>query len=120
MTTQVPLGALAVRALPWPTVLGSDRLYFTGMDAYYHMRRILYSLERFPSVLDFDPYVNFPHGAKAIWPPLFDGALAWLVLPFYRMGGAETAERAVVWGPPLLGAATVVALSLFPAPVPPK
>jgi dolichyl-diphosphooligosaccharide--protein glycosyltransferase len=102
--------AVAVRALPWPSVLGDERVGFVGADAYYHMRRILYGLVRFPETLSFDPYINFPHGAKAIWPPLFDTAVAWLVLPFHAAGGEVWAERAAVWVPPLLGGATVVAL----------
>lgn len=109
-----PLGlfllALVVRALPWPTVLGVKHVYFFGWDAYYHMRRILYSLAQFPAVLDFDPYINFPHGAKPIWPPFFDLAVACLLRPFYRPEGTVTIERMVVWIPPLLGAVTVVAL----------
>lgn len=78
------------------------------MDAYYHMRRIYYALARFPETLGFDPYLNYPHGARAIWPGFFDTLGAWLVLPFYAWGGLEAAEQALVWLPPLLGAGTVV------------
>ena len=102
--------ALLVRALPYPTVFTPDRVVFFGMDAYYHMRRVLYSLQRFPEALSFDPYINFPHGAKPIWPPLFDSTVALLVWPFYAAGGEPAAEAAAVWLPPLLGAATVAAL----------
>ena len=100
--------ALLIRALPLPTVLAADRVTFTGMDAYYHIRRIYYALARFPETLGFDPYINYPHGARAIWPGFFDTLSAWLVLPFYAWGGLEAAEEALIWFPPLLGAATVV------------
>ena len=100
--------ALAVRALPLPTVATGDRVTFIGMDAYYHMRRIHYALVRFPETLDFDPYINYPDGARAIWPAFFDTASALLVMPFYAAGGLEAAERALVWLPAILGAATVV------------
>jgi asparagine N-glycosylation enzyme membrane subunit Stt3 len=102
--------ALAVRALPWPGILTPDRVYFFGTDAYYHMRRVLYSLVHFPAVLEFDHYVNFPHGAMPIWPPLFDTTLALLLLPFHDPEHLLTIERIAVWVPPLLGAATVLAL----------
>ena len=36
--------ALAVRVLPWPTVLDGNRVVFFGMDSWYHMRRILFAL----------------------------------------------------------------------------
>ena len=89
----------------------ADRVVFFGNDAYYHMRRIVYALERFPQTLQFDPYVNFPEGAKVIWPPLFDVAIAILARPFY--GGSSdlrAVECIAVCIPPLLGAATVLVL----------
>ena len=102
--------AFAVRAIPWPSVLEGDRVYFFGTDAYYHMRRIFYSLAHFPTLLEFDPYLNFPHGAKPIWSPLFDTLMACVLLPFYSFGDELTVERAAVWLPPLMGALTVLAL----------
>jgi asparagine N-glycosylation enzyme membrane subunit Stt3 len=100
--------ALAVRGLQWTSVLVADRVIFFGNDAYYHMRRIAYALERFPETLQFDPYVNFPQGAKVIWPPLFDVAIALLVRPFYWSSDLDVVERIVIWIPPLLGATTVL------------
>lgn len=102
--------AFAVRSLPLPTVWAGDPVHFLGMDAYYHMRRVLYGLENFPSWLGFDPYINFPTGATAIWPPLFDGFATWIAWPFYAAGGVDSAERALVWLAPFLGSLTVVAL----------
>ena len=102
--------AFLIRAISLPSVYAADRVTFFGMDAYYHMRRVAYSLARFPETLTFDPYINFPHGAKPIWPPFFDAFTSLLVLPFYASGGIEAAERAAVWIPPLLGAATVLVL----------
>jgi asparagine N-glycosylation enzyme membrane subunit Stt3 len=100
--------ALAVRGLQSTSVLVGGRVVFFGNDAYYHMRRIAYALERFPETLQFDPYVNFPEGAKTIWPPLFDAAIALLVRPFYWSSDLYVVERIVIWIPPLLGATTVL------------
>ena len=109
-----PLGlallSLLIRAMPATTVYANERITFFGMDAYYHMRRVAYGLARFPESLTFDPYINFPHGAKPIWPPFFDAAVSLGVLPFYSFGGIEAAESAAVWIPPLLGTATVLVL----------
>lgn len=102
--------AFAVRATPWPEVLDGDRVYFFGADAYYHMRRVFYSLSHFPAVLEFDPYLNFPHGAKPIWSPFFDTLVASSLLPFHAFGDELTVERAAVWLPPLMGSATVLVL----------
>lgn len=98
--------AIALRALPAPRVLGGANVDFFGNDAWYHARRILWSAWNFPALLDRDPYINFPHGGQPIWPPLFDGAgalLMWLLGP----PGDATAERVLVWIPPLLGGAAV-------------
>ncbi|MBW2274054.1 MAG: hypothetical protein JRG96_12335 [Deltaproteobacteria bacterium] len=110
----VPVGlfafAFAMRTLPWLTVFGLDRIYFFGNDAYYHMRRILYALVRRPEILEFDPYLNFPHGAEAIWPPYFDQAVAALLRPFYDPLHLQGVETLAVWIPPLLGASCVLVL----------
>ena len=102
--------AFFVRALPRQQVFVGDDVLPFGYDAFYHLRRIVYSVVRFPDVLDFDPYINYPHGAKPIWSPLFDWAVALVSLPFYRPGELGSVERIAVWVPPVLVAATVVAL----------
>ena len=105
--------ALAVRVLRWPTVLTDDRVVFFGMDAWYHMRRILFSLVNSGWPPEFDPYVNFPAGAKPIWSPVFDGLTAWLLQPVYAQGGLPALERAAALLPPLLGSLCVVVLYLL-------
>src|SRR5262245_24658908 len=102
--------ALAVRALPWRTVFVGENVLLFDHDAYYHMRRIVWSLVHFPRCLDFDRYLSFPEGGRAIWPPTFDWLVALVALPFARPGEPASVERVAVWVPPLLGAATVVAL----------
>jgi asparagine N-glycosylation enzyme membrane subunit Stt3 len=104
------LFALLVRAAPFPTVFAPAGIFPNGPDAYYHLRRIAYTVVGFPRFLGFDPYVSFPEGGRPIWPPLFDFTLAALA----RLGlGAEAGaplERLLMWAPPLLGAACVLAL----------
>jgi asparagine N-glycosylation enzyme membrane subunit Stt3 len=102
--------ALAVRALPVRRVFVDQDVVPFGNDAWYHLRRIVYSVVRFPAVLDFDRYINHPDGAKPIWTPVFDWSLALLARPFFRPGELTSVERVAVWVPPLLGAATVVVL----------
>jgi len=102
--------AVAIRALPWPLVFEPERLIPFGNDAYYHLRRILYSVSAFPASLDFDAYINFPHGAKPIWTPAFDWCVALLALPFADPGDPGGVWRLALWVPPLLGGCTVLAL----------
>lgn len=109
-----PLGlfalALAIRLLPWPTVLESDRVVFFGMDAWYHVRRIQMALANGGWPPAFDPYLNFPHGAFPIWPPFFDAFAAAWVAPAQALWGWAAAERSAALLPPVLGALCVVVL----------
>jgi asparagine N-glycosylation enzyme membrane subunit Stt3 len=102
--------ALAVRALPYPTVFTAGYgIQPFGNDAYYHLRRIQYAVVNPGEFLSFDRYLNFPHGAQAIWSPAFDWGFAQLVRA--TTGGDPGAmEPMLMWAPPVLGALTVVAL----------
>lgn len=102
-------GAVLVRALPAAHTLSQGEVFFRGPDAYYHMRRIVYTIQNFPDLLVFDPYVQFPHGARPIWSPLFDWVSAALLYPFAGGGDWLLVEQAAAWIPPLLGGITVVA-----------
>jgi asparagine N-glycosylation enzyme membrane subunit Stt3 len=106
------LGLLAfgLRALPWPTVFASQGVFFPEPDAYYHLRRIAYSVAKFPASLETDSYINFPSGAKPIWTPLFDWLLALGLRTIPGARSDEALERILVWVPPLLGALCVLAL----------
>ena len=75
--------ALTLRLAGWPDVFEGGAVHPVGNDAYYHLRRIVYSLVHFPALLDFDPYINFPEGAKPIWTPVFDWGVALLMRPFF-------------------------------------
>ncbi len=104
--------AALVRVLPWRTVLEGDLVLPFGSDALYHLRRALYSALRFPASLDFDRYIHHPQGARPIWSPVFDWTLGLLLRPLADAEDPSAFERAAVLVPPLLGAATVVALAL--------
>ena len=66
------------------------------------------ALEHYPHVIAFDPFLNHPEGAKAIWPPLFDALCATLLLPAFWLGGLPLAEQAAALLPPAFGALCVV------------
>ena len=95
--------ALALRVASWRLVLEEGRVVFVGNDAYYHARRILYALAHLPEVLQRDAYLRFPNGGEPIWPPLLDLAAALLVRACGAGAEAASAERVLVWLPPLLG-----------------
>ena len=102
------LAAMGVRLLSWHSVFQQSGVYFNGNDPYYHLRRIRYTIDHFPKVLEFDPLINFPNGAQAIWPPTFD----WLIAAAFRLlpgiDQPEQLERFAALIPPIVGAGTVL------------
>ena len=106
--------ALAVRAIGYPTVFSKAgvQLPYAG-DAYYHLRRIWFSVVRFPETLAFDPYVSFPGGSQIPWPGAFDWTIAALIRPFVNPTDQYAVEAMAVWMPAVLGAATTGLLALF-------
>ncbi len=101
--------AFGIRALPWRAVLDGSQTHLFGNDAFYHLRRIAYSVQNFPDILEFDLYINFPDGAVPIWTPYLDWMIAGIMVAV-GIRDMEVVERAAVWLPPLLGAFTVLTL----------
>ena len=60
-----------VRSAGFERVFLEDRTVVLEIaDAQYHARRARWTLENYPRILSFDPYINYPHGAPVPWPPL--------------------------------------------------
>src|SRR6266542_3130761 len=57
-------------------------------DDDYHLRRARFAAAHYPRTIIFDPLMNFPRGGVAIWPPLFDVALATPARLFHGARGA--------------------------------
>lgn len=76
-------------------------------DSMFFARRALYSFSQFPHVLQFDWYLNYPHGAAAPCPPLF----GWLIAAVARALGHDvhTLETVAAWS-------TAVPAALLPIP----
>ncbi len=103
--------AVSIRALPWGEVFTEEGVRFIGTDPYFHMRAIAWTVEHFPALQTFDPYIQYPDGARPIVAPLFDWMLALFAWPFVddvSGDGLERLERFAVWVPPLLGGLAVV------------
>lgn len=105
------LFAFMIRMIPLPEISANGNMYYTGNDAFYHMRRVFYTTENFPSILKFDSYLNYPVGYDIGWPPLYDHAIALLSLVL-GLGSpdAGTIEFAGAVFPALIGALTIVPL----------
>jgi len=72
----IALAALLLRFSVLEQVFTPLGLIFAETDPFYHARRIALAMHDFPHVIAFDPYVNFPEGARIIWPLGFDLIMA--------------------------------------------
>ncbi len=83
-------------------------------DSAYHLRRARFAAANFPKTILFDPLMNFPDGGVAIWPPLFDLALA-APARVAAGPGASPAEvaRGAAWVPVILAAAAIACAGLL-------
>src|SRR6266536_237639 len=69
-------------------------------DDNYHLRRARFAAAHYPRTIIFDPLMNFPRGGVAIWPPLFDVALATPARLLHGAGASpEEVERGALWVP---------------------
>ena len=103
--------ALFVRMLPVIYNISGGHVIFSGMDSYYHMRRIMYTIAHFPSTNVFDSYVNFPAGFPIYWPPLYDQISAGLsILAGLGHPGGFTIELTSALVPALIGVLSIIPL----------
>jgi asparagine N-glycosylation enzyme membrane subunit Stt3 len=98
--------ALAARSVGYELVFLADGgIVYAAGDAWYHMRRALFSFANFPSYLTFDRCLAHPDGSPVPWPPLWDLALASAGL--LAGGTRRSFEVAGAWLPVVAGAAAV-------------
>jgi dolichyl-diphosphooligosaccharide--protein glycosyltransferase len=98
------ISAFLLRLYAGRFALSDGSVLFYGPDSYYHMRRILYTVNHFPATLWFDSYVDYPNGLEITWPPLFD-----IVGAAVASAGGSTygAEMMASLLPPVIGALAV-------------
>jgi len=112
LATAILAGAV-IRILPaWSAVFSGKGAVFFVADPWYHMRRIQFAVRHFPTIIDFDPYVNFPGGAPIYWPGGFDLLLA-SAARFLTHGSPDAVERFCALAIPVLGVIAVVTVYTF-------
>ncbi|MGH0036314.1 MAG: STT3 domain-containing protein [Myxococcota bacterium] len=100
--------AFLMRSLSIARVLTPFGVLPVDPDGWYHLRRIGYGVRNFPELLDFDAYLNFPEGARALWTPAFDWTLAAVARLLVGAESQQSVELLAAWVPPALGAVTVL------------
>jgi asparagine N-glycosylation enzyme membrane subunit Stt3 len=83
-------------------------------DDNYHLRRARFVASHYPRTIIFDPLMNFPRGGVAIWPPLFDVALATPARLLHGAGASpEEVERGALWVPVAFAAGAILLAGLL-------
>ena len=108
------LVALIVRAIEFPTIVSKAGIQLPRAgDTFYHMRRIWFSVMRFPETLPVDSYVSFPSGSQILWPSAFDWTIAAMIRPFVDPADQTAVESIAIWVPAVLGAITAGVVGLL-------
>ncbi|MBX5483273.1 MAG: peptide transporter [Myxococcaceae bacterium] len=75
-TVALGLAGLWARCAGFAQVLTPEGVLLKPTDSHYYVRFAQLQIEAFPRFVSFDPWVNFPEGARIIWPPVHTGWVA--------------------------------------------
>ncbi len=100
--------ALYARTRTWDRCLGGPLPVTDDTDGHYHLVRALETLRSGLRVPSFDPWLTWPHGASAPWPPGFDQFLAFGPWVMGLKHDPVAAERVMMVMPLLVGVAVVL------------
>lgn len=101
---------LWLRILPADNFIRPDGVYFSGNDAWYHLRETTYVVNNWPMTMPFDPWTQFPYGvSNSQFGTLYDQFVATVALV---VGLGDPTQREIattlVYAPAFIGAAVAV------------
>jgi len=103
----IVVAGLALRLSIWNQVFDRGQIFIDSPDGYYHLRRAWMALQQWPNVPQRDPLLSVPYRGTISWPPLFDGLMATLALP-WRSNPDRALELIGAWLPPILGGLQII------------
>jgi dolichyl-diphosphooligosaccharide--protein glycosyltransferase len=56
---------LAIRLQAYDNFVRDGAVYFSGNDAWYHLRQVEYTVRHWPFTMPYDPWTYFPYGTNA-------------------------------------------------------
>jgi oligosaccharyl transferase (archaeosortase A-associated) len=104
---------LWIRIRNWRNFLVGGQVYFSGNDAWYHLRQVRYVVRHWPQTMPFDPWTSFPTGTSVgQFGTLYDQLVATAAL---IVGGGSPSEQttalALLFAPAVIG--TLVAIPTY-------
>ncbi|WP_134670606.1 oligosaccharyl transferase, archaeosortase A system-associated [Halorussus marinus] len=115
----VPVLAAAIAFMLWVRVQSYENffrdgeVFFTGADAWYHLRQVTYTVANWPSTMPFDPWTYFPFGTSVgQFGTLYDQLVATAAL-IVGLGSPteQTVATTLLVAPAVLG--TLVAIPTY-------
>jgi dolichyl-diphosphooligosaccharide--protein glycosyltransferase len=101
---------LAIRLQAYDNFVRDGAVYFSGNDAWYHLRQVEYTVRHWPFTMPYDPWTNFPYGTNAgQFGTLYDQLVATAAL-VVGLGSpsATTIAKTLLVAPAVFGALVAV------------
>ncbi|NHN41085.1 oligosaccharyl transferase, archaeosortase A system-associated [Halorubellus sp. JP-L1] len=101
---------LWLRVLPAENFIRPDGIYFSGNDAWYHLRETSYVVHNWPFTMPFDPWTQFPYGvSNSQFGTLYDQLVATAALV---VGLGDPSQRQIaqtlLYAPAVFGTAVAI------------
>ncbi|WP_327052783.1 oligosaccharyl transferase, archaeosortase A system-associated [Halomicrococcus gelatinilyticus] len=115
----VPVLTVLLGFMLWVRVQSYDRftlggeVFFSGNDAYYHLRQVQYTVQNWPATMPFDPWTYFPYGTSVgQFGTLYDQLVATAAL-IVGLGNPsqQTVAMTLLFAPAVFG--TLVAVPTY-------
>ena len=101
---------LWIRVRNWQRFLVDGEVYFSGNDAWYHLRQVAYTTRHWPWTMPFDPWTSFPTGtAVGQFGTLYDQLVATAALAI-GLGdpSGRTTALTLLFAPAVFGTLTAI------------
>jgi dolichyl-diphosphooligosaccharide--protein glycosyltransferase len=100
----------AIRLRSYDNFIRDGEIYFSGNDAWYHYREVMYTVQNWPSTIPFDPWTYYPYGTfQGQFGTLYDQIVATAAL-IIGLGSPspELVGRTLIIAPAIGGALAVI------------
>ncbi|SFR41326.1 oligosaccharyl transferase, archaeosortase A system-associated [Halogeometricum limi] len=101
---------LVIRLQSYSKFIRGGEVFFSGNDAWYHLREVNYVVRHWPFTMPFDPWTNFPYGTSVgQFGTLYDQIVATVAL-ILGLGSPspELVAQTLLVAPAVFGALTAI------------
>ena len=100
----------ALRMQSYSNFIRDGEVYFSGNDAWYHFREVVYTVKHWPHTIPFDPWTNFPYGTfVGQFGTLYDQIVATVALVLGLGSPSQTLiAKTLLVAPALAGALAAI------------